>query len=1172
MKLKFLAIFIFFLFTVISFSNATTTLVWNDSLIPHQQIVTINSTYGVYPNYYINGSFLSGLPLIWGRNTDGGSVTFDAGYYYGQGFGFYPPNSGYTYKLKWNVTGDFYLNDNSIFQWVQINYEDHINITLINENSDYVTITRQDTSNNTHACSIGNFKSSAYFPATISLETVNFTYNIFYDYCPNLIKTFFNSSLKTIEITWRKGTDGSNTHPVPDFGQFKIYSDNISTLTPPVINIDDYYLNGISLVTFYTNTDDGGVPAYPYNQQFGLHHLAIQNKTFTSPPPPPFGTFPFVTVFNISEEDYFNERKVNVTYQNFWSYNTPASFGYLWLSINDYDEGINEYDNAWFNTNSTTPSFKSNITVNGGSLGNFFTIYSFINTTKMYGEENIAFINQKIKADTQIDIGVFYNNSLNAVGENLSIGEINFLNVSIINKNTGQIIPVAVYLYPQTDYSGLNSLYWEDIFSKYVNCQLYKLKPEDISIPKGLTSFTFNLSLINNCETYIPILSPPDENISSPNTNNTPPANATIKFQERFSSGWTFDVDYVGCLEAGNGFYDAQFQSHTPKYSYGDHDWACWFNSSIIFPEFHYENEFNTDFISTEEGIKHTVYGNNVQLTSWATSGNDSIDMSHGNTDYFMFTCDTQNQTHSNSYILMGKNNGIGVAQDYAMYLSLTNGGCAYNLSLAYQDGVDKIPCCELNSIIGNDCSGGKTFVNFTEQDIEDQCMNTDVGDLSVSDIDRVEFMTLKRTAGGDTVYFDDFYLYSVGTMAGNDTLPVIYTMDGTPDPQNVNVTVTYYVGMYDVDSNTSSVYSGFDCDSDGHMEYNWSAYGLTPTFNCVYDTIGVKTAHTYAVNKLPYVGGDPYASMTATTTIVILNETETPETGGSCTGYVAQTCTGTCYFIDNFNYDKPISCAGWGGTAQSFHPTLNVIGIYGTNASTIDYTLDKGSSNSIKSSAVSSFETKFDLRLNTNDIYDLRIYDDNIDKLNLYLWANNYNLVAFKSGGSLTLGTLTPNTWYNIKAVVNYNTSYVYYYIDNILVGTINLYDSDVTSARKWIMGWQDVDASFDVDNFQVNILAGAVSNVTVTPTVDYVYNGDLFCAINWTNPNTDKFSVQNCADRGFPTEYPLLSLCIPRACIQDIGLSAMDWATSNIFRTIIIVTAFILLAPLLVVLIKKR
>lgn len=656
---------------------------------------------------------------------------------------------------------------------------------------------------------------------------------------------------------------------------------------------------------------------------------------------------------------------------------------------------------------------------------------------------------------------------------------------------------------------------------------------------------------------------------------NIPPSGSFINFQEPFGSGFNFDIIRTDCLESGDGFSDTQFGTHTPQYVGGDNDWICWINSTGGSPTIHYEDSSDTLHISSDLGIMHTVTGSvNPTISSWASSGNYNIDMSGGDADHFLFTCDMSNQSNSYSYLLYASNTVASIDETKAGYISLKNGGCAYNSSLPYQDDIydaDDVPCCELIAIVGEDCTGGKTAIDFSEQDMEDSCGNDFGADLSTIDIDRLEFVTLKRTTGADQVFFDDLYLYNTGFIGGN-SLPSITTMDCVPDPVDVSSPASCGVGIMDTDNPATETYSAFDCDtSTPSLDYGWALRGQTPVFSCTFGTENTFTQKLW-VSDLPHY--PTYnVSGTSTTTALLVVTPPHPSTGGSCSLYSPQTCTGNCVFTDNFNYDLMIMCAGWSGQTSDYHPTSNVMSIFGTDIYDENYEIDKTTTNSIKSSQVISYEIKFDVRMKTTDTMLFIGYNDELNKNTMYLAISNYNLVAYKQTGSLSMGSVTPNTWTNIKASVNYQDYKVYYYKDDVLIGTIDLYESGVTSSRKFQFFWSDTDMEFDVDNFRINVVQYSenYTNITETPTIDYTYNPDLFCAINWTNPNTDKFTPSNCDARGFSTQYPLVGLCIPRACIQDVGLMMLNWATANIFRTIIIVTAFILIAPLLVALMRK-
>lgn len=643
------------------------------------------------------------------------------------------------------------------------------------------------------------------------------------------------------------------------------------------------------------------------------------------------------------------------------------------------------------------------------------------------------------------------------------------------------------------------------------------------------------------------------------------PSQASVLFNETFDVA--FGLNPSDCYTNANGMTYASYNGWSPKITtVNGNQWACWKNTTSG-QNFQWVSSSDSSHIVTPYGLEHTSSSTQKSVTSLTTSVfNMNLELLPD--DVISFVCSSPTTNYSYQYLMVGEHD-VDTTGFYTGIVSLKNGGCAYNNSLGY--GSD-IACCELKTITGGtDCVGTKQTINFTEQDIDNNCFDEGLSDLQFSSIDRFDLFNLKLSAVSDLWYFDNLFI-SRPTLVNNNTLPFLITFNAIPNPAEPLENVTWYWMVGDNDNNASQIYTHFSCNSDSTFEYIWALRGNSGSFNCVYPTIGTKTATLEYTDESHFLT----AWQTSTAQVVIANPTvsPTPTQGGSCTGYIAQSCTGTCSFVDNFNYDKMISCAGWSGSASIFHPTSNIMSVFGTTIYQSEYELDKGTSGSLKSSQIASYQTEFDLKIKTSDVLNFQIYNDEINKNALILQVNNYNLVAYKDTGSLTLGSLTPNTWYNIRAVVNYGTNQIYYYLDDVFVGTIDIYESGVTSSRKWIFAWSNTNIQFDIDNFALNIVnySANYTNVTVAPPINYVYNGNLFCAINWTSNSTRKFSMDNCAERGFPTAYPLYSLCLPRACIQDVGLLTLTWVTSNIFRTIIIVTAFILIAPLLVVLFKKK
>ena len=211
------------------------------------------------------------------------------------------------------------------------------------------------------------------------------------------------------------------------------------------------------------------------------------------------------------------------------------------------------------------------------------------------------------------------------------------------------------------------------------------------------------------------------------------------------------------------------------------------------------------------------------------------------------------------------------------------------------------------------------------------------------------------------------------------------------------------------------------------------------------------------------------------------------------------------------------------------------------------------------------TIEYSMDFYIDTSSSLIAYLVDDNSD-ISLYFQVTNYNAYAYDDEGLTLLSNLNSSTWYNLDTIVDFTDETVYWYIDDVYITSTGFYDVDVEGFSELSLTYLDYEGIYKIDNVLVEY-GDLNPNVTVEePEVEYTYNPSRFCAINWTAETGDRFKEEFCEERGFSTDYPAIGLCVPRACLQDTGLAIVDWATSNIFTTIIIVVAFILIAPLLI------
>lgn len=143
-------------------------------------------------------------------------------------------------------------------------------------------------------------------------------------------------------------------------------------------------------------------------------------------------------------------------------------------------------------------------------------------------------------------------------------------------------------------------------------------------------------------------------------------------------------------------------------------------------------------------------------------------------------------------------------------------------------------------------------------------------------------------------------------------------------------------------------------------------------------------------------------------------------------------------------------------------------------------------------------------------------------------------------------------------------------YYLDDVYKATPEFYDGDADDARKFTISWTSTSNDFDIDNFVITKTTENPTGEEVEEEVEYTYNSDFLCAINWTTNSTSRSSQANCEARGFDTGV-WYGFCVPRACIQDVGYLLVQWVTNNIFLTIIVILIIILIVPLFIAFASK-
>lgn len=526
----------------------------------------------------------------------------------------------------------------------------------------------------------------------------------------------------------------------------------------------------------------------------------------------------------------------------------------------------------------------------------------------------------------------------------------------------------------------------------------------------------------------------------------------------------------------------------------------------------------------------------------------DEVDML--TTDRIEFTCDLSQADDLDHHYL-------GFAQyssfDRAL-ISLKDDGC---------DNLTNNPytyCCELSDVVGFDCTTGKTNIRTDIASFIDNC--TEFENLDFQDIRRVDLWISEYNGSAQNLYFDDLKIFRETTTEGNH-IPTINSVDPIPDPQLTNTTVLWTTVIIDLEDTSDEIWSAFDCDNDGTLDHNWSKRGTSISFNCTYPTEGTKNSLAWASDDFHYPQNVSLGS-----TVEIVGEFEVNETptGGNCTGFSdPNVCTGLCRFLDEFTYSsRPISCVGWEGSASVLNPVSNTLSVFGTNATTDQFYIDRN----ITQAQYYIFDVGFDLTMSSNDILRFEVLDDELDDELILFIIVNYEPIAYDTVDptQLNFGLLTQDQTYNFRISVNLLTDKATFYLDGVLVGTQHFYDGAVTSARQFIFTWFSTTADFEIDNFEITKVTESITINESQVVTDYTYNGDFFCAMNMTNP-TPHLAIQNCLDRGYPPmNHTMGALCPIRACVDDFLSLFILWVRSNVLVVIILGTILILLLPLFI------
>lgn len=646
--------------------------------------------------------------------------------------------------------------------------------------------------------------------------------------------------------------------------------------------------------------------------------------------------------------------------------------------------------------------------------------------------------------------------------------------------------------------------------------------------------------------------------------NLTPPVNATppnvtdvVYFEELFGTA-SFSYDEGECTTQGDS--TTQMLIYSSSMPFGNRSWYC-YTDTTFFNHISFNNISDTSKIDTPQGLD--IYSSTTvnlgsrhrKLTTIFTGG-DNIDLEWNDT--ISFSCMIPEQSvEIDAFLYFGEDDNtsglISLGKD-----SPTPSGC--NLI-----GIPDAPCCDLDDIVGEslDCkSDTKISVELGVQEILDAC--PEFNDLVFKDMTDIGFwITDYDFFGSSHIYFDDYKFSAREGVVGDNTLPIVASVSADPDPANVSESVNWTVQIWD-DDPSANIYMAFDCEDDGILESNWILTGVkTKDFVCSYSSEGTYTAKAWASDIAHY----PINNSGTGQVEVALTSVE--EEGGDCIGFVAPECSGDCVFYDDFSYTGyPVSCNGWVGLEK--HPV---------NGKMVVQNLDLGEySVEVEYDDVYGYDYNsilfnFDWIINTDNRIILTM-GQSISGLNaVYLYWDGGSLFALDSVSPFVtnLGSYVKGTEYSLTGIINFDNNEIDYTVFGSNT-TVEFFDETTESIGDIDFDWTTIiNTNFTINDFLVSTGEINTNGTTPVETVDYTYDSGLFCAINWTQ-DPSRFSIDNCEERGYPITGNLVGLCMPRACLSDIGSSLFASAMSNILMTLVVLIAIVLFVPLLIAMRRKR
>ena len=393
------------------------------------------------------------------------------------------------------------------------------------------------------------------------------------------------------------------------------------------------------------------------------------------------------------------------------------------------------------------------------------------------------------------------------------------------------------------------------------------------------------------------------------------------------------------------------------------------------------------------------------------------------------------------------------------------------------------------------------------------------------------------------------------------NAMPTIGWIWSYPNPQLTNGVVQWLTIFHD-DGYNSDIRMAFDCDNDSILDYNWGTYniGQETTFNCTYSTVGTKTGKVY-ITDIQHLT----QNVTENATVVIVSDV-TPNV--TCVGFTAPSCVLDCFFKDDFNYNYSIKCNGWENIERA--PTGNKLYLALLNAS---HELYQNFSITIKDTEYQTFSIELDfIQYDWDDVYfDVREEDTGNLLTRMYWDYEELRAVQQVSPTDELLCEIALGEEVHIEMVFNFTSEKVTFYCKGE-TDELSFYDSGISEFGYLEVSWASYSlVDMYIDNLEISY--GSPYNISAPPVVNitegasYLDTGN-FCAINWT---AHTFIEDECVIRGYSTKAEWLQVCLIRSCLNDGFTYIYYQAQANIIKTLVVIIAILLLAPLAIMLVRK-